>query len=145
MGIILIVDAVINFALGLLLLLFSPAIVRWLGVPPSSTSFYPNILGAIFIGITIALVISAAGSKSRRGTGLGLMGAISINLCGGTTLALWLIFGRLHIPTKGFIFLWILVAILIVVSLAELLRFGRTSDPDNAAEGGNTNGRPQLN
>ena len=123
MKVILIVDAVINFVLGVLLLLFSPTIVAWLGVPPSSTSFYPNILGAIFIGITIALVIGA--SEPNSVIGLGLMGAISINLCGGLVLALWLVFGRLHLPTRGFVFLWALVAILIIVSLAELLRFGR--------------------
>lgn len=131
MKVILIFDAAINFGLGLLLLLFSPTTVRWLGVPPSSTSFYPNILGAVFIGITIALVFGATGTDSRRTSGLGLVGAISINLCGGTALALWLIFGRLHLPTKGFVFLWALVAILIVVSTGELLRFGR----------GNGNGR----
>ena len=130
MRVILIVDAVINFVLGLLLLLFSPAIVSFLGVPPSSTSFYPNILGAILIGITIALIISATETKSRRTTGLGLIGAISINLCGGTTLALWLIFGRLHLPMKGYAFLWVLVVILVVVSLVELLRFGRTKNVD---------------
>jgi hypothetical protein len=127
---VLIVDAAINFLLGLLLLLFSPTVVSWLGVPPSSTSFYPNILGAVFIGITIALVISASGVKSVRATGLGVMGAISINLCGGTTLALWLIIGRLNLPTKGFVFLWSLVAILISVSTAELLRFRRDSNTD---------------
>lgn len=132
MRVILIVDAVINFVLGLLLLLFSPAIVSFLGVPPSSTSFYPNILGAILIGITIALIISATEAKSRRTTGLGLIGAISINLCGGTTLALWLVFGRLHLPMKGYAFLWILVVILIVVSLVELLRFGRTKNVDTS-------------
>jgi hypothetical protein len=127
MNVILIVDAVINFVLGVLLLLFSPTIVAWLGVPPSSTSFYPNILGAIFIGITIALIIGATGKDTRRAGGLGLIGAISINLCGGTALALWLVFGRLQLPTGGFIFLWVLVVILIVVSLAELLRFGAKS------------------
>jgi hypothetical protein len=130
MKIVLIADAVINFLLGLLLLAFSPAVVSWLGIPPSSTSFYPNILGAVFIGITIALVISASGAKSVRSTGLGVMGAISINLCGGTTLALWLIFGRLDLPPKGFIFLWALVAILIVVSSAELLHLRRNGNTD---------------
>jgi hypothetical protein len=40
MKVILIIDAVINSVLGVLLLLFSPAIVGWLGVPPSSTNFY---------------------------------------------------------------------------------------------------------
>jgi hypothetical protein len=125
MSVVLIVDAVINLVLGVVLLLFCPAVVVWLGIPPSSTSFYANILGAVLIGIAIALVISAAGEKSHRTTGLGVLGAISINLCGGTALALWLIFGELEIPARGSIALWSLVAILIVVSLAELLRWGR--------------------
>jgi hypothetical protein len=121
--IILVVDAVINFLLGMLLLLFSPTIVGLLGVPQSSTSFYPNILGAVFVGIAIALIIGASGTKSTQTNGLGLMGAISINLCGGITLALWLIFGRLNLPAKGYAFLWALVAILLLVSIAELLRY----------------------
>lgn len=124
MKVILIVDAVINFVLGILLLAFSPTLVSVLGVPPSSTRFYPNLLGAIFIGITIALAIGATGSQARRSNGLGLAGAVGINLCGGATLAFWLIFGRLHLPAKGFVFLWALVGVLVVVSLAELVRFG---------------------
>lgn len=122
--VILFVDALINLVLGLLLLVFSPGMIHWLGVPSSSTRFYPNILGAIFIGITVALVIGASAAGSHRNSGLGLLGAISINLCGGTALALWLIFGRLQIPAKGFVFLWVLVVVLIAVSVAELFRFG---------------------
>ena len=60
---ILLIDALINFILGILLLIFSPAIVSWLGIPSSSTSFYPNILGAVFLGITIALLIDVTGKK----------------------------------------------------------------------------------
>ena len=119
-------DAIINFLLGVALLMFSPKVVELLGIPESSTSFYPNILGAIFIGITIALLCSAFGSKPRRATGLGLIGAVSINLCGGAALGLWLIFGKLDLPAKGFVILWALVAILIALSLFELVRFGRS-------------------
>ena len=119
--IILVIDAVINFILGILLLIFSPGIVNCLGIPSSSTNFYPNILGAVFIGITAALLIGAFGKNTNKFTGLGLLGAISINLCGGLVLALWLIFGKMDLPDKGFIFLWSLVAVLIILSIAELL------------------------
>ena len=118
---ILFVDAIINFVLGVLLLIFSPEIASWLGVPLSSTSFYPNILGAIFIGITIALLIDVKGKKDNGNMGLGLLGAISINLCGGTMLALWLILGDLELPVRGFIILWTIVIILIIVSVTELI------------------------
>lgn len=119
--IILIVDAAINFALGILLLLFSSSVVTTLGIPPSSSGFYPNILGAVFIGITIALLIGASGKGDIRRSGLGLFGAIAINLCGGSALALWLIFGHLDLPARGLAFLWSLVAVLIVLSTAELV------------------------
>lgn len=125
---ILLIDALINFVIGVLLLIFSPAIVSWLGVPSSSTNFYPNILGAIFIGITIALLIGAIGKKNNSTEGLGLLGAISINLCGGTMLALWLIFGDIKIPAKSFIILWMLVTILIIVSLIELIHFNHSNE-----------------
>ena len=121
MKMILFIDAIINFVLGVLLLIFSPAIASWLGVPLSSTSFYPNILGAIFIGITIALLIDVKGKKDSGNMGLGLLGAISINLCGGTMLALWLILGDLELPVRGFTILWIIVFILIIVSVTELI------------------------
>jgi hypothetical protein len=119
---ILIIDALINFALGILLLLFSPAIVSSLGIPPASTNFYPNILGSVFIGIAIALLIGAFGKEGQHNSGLGLLGAVTINLCGGMVLALWLIFGHLDLSVKGVVFLWFLVAVLIVLSTVELLR-----------------------
>ena len=117
---ILFVDAVINLILGILLLAFSPWIINFLGVPNTDLYFYPNILGGVLFGIGIALLIECF-AKSKLFVGLGLGGAISINICGGIVLALWLIFGNLSIPLKGIIFLWILVFILVGISSVELL------------------------
>jgi len=52
--------------------------------------------------------------------GLGLGGAIAINLSGGLVLILWLIFGDLNIPFRGHFFLWSLAIILVVISSIEL-------------------------
>lgn len=125
---ILIVDAIINLALGILLLLFTSSIIDTLGVPTASSGFYPNILGAVLIGIAIALLIAGFESDRYRAAGLGLFGAIAINLCGGIVLALWLVFGHLDLPTRGLVFLWSLVAILIVLSTAELSYVVRTRE-----------------
>ena len=117
---ILIVDAAINLILGFLLLIFSPRVVQLFRVPAVEHSFYPNILGGVLFGIGIALLIECfRGSGSLVGLGLG--GAVAINLCGGLVLAAWLIFGQLSIPTGGRIFMWALAAILVVVSSIELL------------------------
>jgi len=74
----------------------------------------------VLFGIGIALLIEVL-KKREMNTGLGLWGAISINICGGIVLGLWLIFGNLSLPLKGVIFLWVLVAILIGISLIELI------------------------
>jgi hypothetical protein len=52
--------------------------------------------------------------------GLGLGGAIAINLSGGFVLILWLIFGDLNIPLRGHFFLWSLAIILVGISLFEV-------------------------
>ena len=117
---ILIVDAAINLILGFLLLIFSPQVVQLLGVPPAEQGFYPNILGGVLFGIGIALLIECFRGSGRL-VGLGLGGAIAINLCGGLVLTAWLIFGKLSIPTGGRVFLWALAVILVVVSSIELL------------------------
>lgn len=118
----LLIDAIINLILAILLLSFSPELASFFGVPSAQISFYPNILGAVFLGITIALIIEAYRNPSKNNNiGLGLTGAICINLCGGLVLLLWLVSGNLTLPLKGKIFLWTLDLILILLSTAELL------------------------
>lgn len=116
---ILLVDALINLFLGIVLLSFSDRIVRVFGIPGAVSKFYPSILGAILIGITIALIVEYF-RKPGGFVGLGLGGAVAINLCGGIVLALWLIFGKLNLNAHGRVILWILVILLVVVSLFEI-------------------------
>ena len=113
----LIFDAIINYFLGIVLLLFSESIVDFFGLPASDTKFYPTILGAVLFGIGVALTIE----YKRKGSfiGLGLGGAISINLIGGIVLFIWLISGGLVLPIQGRIILWILDFILLGISSFE--------------------------
>jgi len=89
--IILLIDSIINLVLGVLLISFSVNLATLLGVPVTESYFYPNILGGIFIGIALALFIEVIRKKSSATSGLGLFGAICINLCGGTVLLFWLL------------------------------------------------------
>ena len=90
--ILLLIDSVINFALGILLIIFPASVARWMGLPIPDTHFYVNILGAVFIGIALALVWEVRrGSTNPELVGLGVIGAAAINLCGGTMLVFWLI------------------------------------------------------
>jgi hypothetical protein len=109
--------------LGLLLVVFPSGLVSALGVPPAEVAFYPGILGAVLFGIGIALMIQ----RVRGSSGLGLAGAISINVSAGLALAAWLLFGQLHLPVRGTVFLWVLVLVLLGIGGVELVASLRAS------------------
>ena len=116
---ILLIDAIINFFLAFLLGIFPKDVISFLGLPMVSNPFYASILGGVFFGIGIALLISRS-AKNRNSDGLGLRGALAINISGGFVLALWLLFGALDVPVHGKIIMWALVVILFVLSAVEL-------------------------
>lgn len=117
------VDGIINLSLGVLLFVFPAPLINALGIP-EAPGFYPNILGGVLIGIGIALFIER-GNQGQHSSGLGLNGAIAINLCGGTVLAGWLMFGDLPIPLRGYLIMWGLVILLLGISFAELVARAR--------------------
>lgn len=78
----LVIDGIVNLAIGLILLSFPAGMDKVLGLPQSETTFYPVILGAVIFGIGIALFVEWVGASGNI-RGLGLGGAIVINICGG--------------------------------------------------------------
>ncbi len=120
---VLVVDAGVNFMLGILLLLLVPLpkLSSILGVPMVEVPFYASILGGVLVGIGIALLVEVRRRGGNKAVGLGKGGAVAINLCGGLVLMGWLIFGRLGLPIRGTVFLWALVVLLVGLSGLELL------------------------
>lgn len=115
----LMIDAVVNLALGILLLLFPAGIGRLLGAPPTDTNFYAGILGAVLFGIGIALLLECYG-EPKNIRGLGLDGAIAINFCGAGVLFLWLLCVPFDIPLRGKIILWAIALGVIAIGVVEL-------------------------
>jgi hypothetical protein len=122
-------DATINILLGILLMAFPDSLVRALGIPLTDHAFYPTILGAVLFGIGLALLIECYWGSSRF-KGLGLGGAIIINLCGGCVLAIWLLSDKLILPLRGQLLLWFLVLLLIGLSLLEAISHVRRNAAD---------------
>ncbi len=122
----LLIDAFINLILGVLLLAYSADLANFLGVPYDHSAFYPNILGAVFIGITFTLIIEAFKQKQTSSDGLGLFGAICINLCGGIVLLICLILGNMDLPVRGMVFLWVIALSVLLISSLELYLLFRT-------------------
>jgi len=113
----LIIDGIVNLVLGALLTAYPEPVITALGLPVVALPFYASILGAVIFGIGIALIIQI----KKPSLGLGLGGAVAINLSGGLCLAAWLIFGNLTIPAIGYYIMWGLVIILISLSTFELV------------------------
>lgn len=117
--VLLFIDCVVNLLLGMLLLLFPMGIVDFFGLPHTDTNFYPSLLGAVIFGIGVALGMELAGyEKGIRGLGLG--GAIAINIVGSLVLVAWLLFGSLEMPLRGSIVLWVVGALVFVIGIAEI-------------------------
>jgi len=112
----LLADAVINVLLGTLLLLYPQWLVEVLGIPAVTNTFFPNVLGGVLFGIGIALFIAHRGGAQ----GLGLDGAIAINLCGAGVVVGWLVVAPQTIPPRGKITLWIIALIVIGIGLVEI-------------------------
>lgn len=115
------IDGIVNLVLGILLLFFPDWLVSALGIPTAESAFYPNLLGAVLTGIGIALLVERSRAPSAS-TGLGLIGAVAINLCAATVLAGWLVFGELDLPRRGVFFLWGIVLLVMGLGVVELQR-----------------------
>lgn len=116
----LVLDGIVNLVLGMLLIFFPSQLLSILDLPQVETFFYVNILGAVLFGIGIALLLERYAWKKGY-TGLGIAGAIAINLCGAGALILWLLFGNLDLRPSGTIFLWSIAFLVLGVAGAELL------------------------
>lgn len=115
-------DGIGNVLLGLPLLLFPELVSEFLGLPTMGATFYPAILGAVFVGIGVALLLERF--KPSLG-GLGVGGAMSINLIFGVVLAGWLLLSGVGLPRRGVLVLSSLAVILIGISMAEAFSLSR--------------------
>ncbi len=119
-------DGYANILLGLVLAFFPAPVARILGLPGVEQAFYPSLFGAVLIGIGVALLLERF-RRAEHLIGLGLSGALIINLCFGIALAAWLTIADLALPFRGYLVLRILVAVLVGFGSVELwvqLRFG---------------------
>lgn len=115
----LILDGIINLALGVLLLLVPFGMASLLGVPEPVSYLYPCVLGGVLLGIGVSLILEARGeSKGLRGLGIG--GAIVINFCGAGTLLAWLLMSPNELPFRGQILLWSIAVVVLLVGVLEL-------------------------
>jgi len=115
----LILDGIINLALGVLLLLVPLGMASFLGVPEPVSYLYPCVLGGVLFGIGISLILEARGEPQGI-RGLGIVGAIVINFSGAGVLLGWLLMSPHDLPMHGQILLWSIAVVVILVGVVEL-------------------------
>jgi hypothetical protein len=112
-------DALVNLLLGMVLLLSPAGALEFLGLPLTDTYFYATILGGVIFGIGVALCLDLWGAP-RGVRGLGLDGAIAINICGAAVLLFWLVLGRLALPLRGRFVLWTVAVGVLAIGAIEI-------------------------
>lgn len=88
--------------------------------PGSKYSLLSNDTWSCYFWIGLALLIEVGGQPYGI-RGLGIAGAIAINSCGAGILLLWLLFAPLSLPWRGYIVLWTIVLIVLIIGIVELL------------------------
>lgn len=115
----LVLDALINLVLGTALLVLPRATIDFFGLPAVDSAFYVTVLGAVLFGIGIALLIQYR--MRPQWTGLGLEGAVVINLLGAGTVLVWLILDPFELPVRGYFVLWAVVVSVFGTAVLEIL------------------------
>lgn len=127
------VDGVANLLFGIALLAFPRPFFETLGIPWTGHGLYPTILGGVLVGIGIALMQEAR-SRFEGAKGLGLTGAVAINLAAGLAIAAWLVrSGADDVSASGRVFLWLLVLFLVGLSAGEIAAQRRAETEASAA------------
>lgn len=112
----LLADALLFLSMGAMLAALPGGTVAALGLPSGQTAFYRRLLGAVLVGVGLALMMSVLPTGLR---GLGAHGAIVINLSLALTLAVLLLTGTGRSSRQGKRLPWILVVVLLGLSALE--------------------------
>lgn len=128
------VDAGINLGLGVVLATLPGPLLRTLGMPSWKERFYPRVLGGVLTGVGVALLAERF-SPSRRFRGLGLAGAVPINMLGSAALTELLMKEDIGAPLRGKVLLWLLNTTLVGLSAVEVLAAITEQDEDHHGSG----------
>ncbi len=115
------IEVLLKLAGGVLLILAPRILARALGLPPAESPFWPRVLGGVLLGIAAAAFIEV---KLKAGSGLGLGGAIAINLAGVAILGSLLILGQVGPLRRGRMALWLVAGTLATLALVEIAWLG---------------------
>lgn len=111
---------------SVLLLAIPNTTTRVLGLPPAGSSFWPRLVGALLLGLAVAVVATDQGwltvttTKGPLATGIELGAFVAINLTLAFVLMTTLVSAS-PVPTRrGKLFLWTLALALVVLGFTQI-------------------------
>ncbi len=110
-------ETLLKLAAGALLVLAPLTSIKMLGLPPSGSTFWPRLLGAVLLGLSAATFIEGRWEGAH---GLGMAGLIVINIAGAAVIALSAAFGGSAPTRRGRLAQWSIVVLLFVLALFEI-------------------------
>ena len=110
-------DALLKLAAGLPLAILPKATVAVFGLPRVQNGFYVRLLGAVLVGLAVAII--AEGRSGHTQAGLGPAGALSVNIAGGIVLIGQIVFGRSDLTFRGRLLCWGILAAMSALAIAE--------------------------
>ncbi|MGH1417467.1 MAG: ABC transporter permease [Hyphomicrobiaceae bacterium] len=112
-------DLIFKLASGLLLIAAPLLVCKIFGLPNPTTGFWPRLLGGVLIGHAGGLFLELAVPKAN-GFGIGLGGALIVNLATAGMIATLLIFKAAGSTRRARFTLWLLTIALVLLSGAQL-------------------------
>lgn len=111
------IETLLKLSGGIVLIAMPRLAIKLLGLPFGDNAFWPRLLGGVLIGLAGAFYMEGAVAGSK---GLGLGGAILINLAAAGAVAGHIVLNRSSGASRGRLILWLLVALLFLLSLIEI-------------------------
>ena len=111
------IETLLKLAGGLALCLAPLTVIRLFGLPPAGSGFWPRLLGAVLIALSVASFLEGATLSTG---GLGLAGSLAINLSAVAMISTHLMLGAGPQTRRGRVVLWLLVAALSLLALFEI-------------------------
>jgi hypothetical protein len=112
------IETLLKLAAGLLLVLAPLAAIKLLGLPRTETGFWPRLLGAVLLGLAVAVFIEGRAPGSQ---GLGLAGCVIVNFSAVSMLAGSLALERGPASARGRAVVWAFVVLLVCLSVLEIV------------------------
>jgi len=111
------VEILLKLAGGLALVLAPLSIIKLLGLPRTDSGFWPRLLGAVLIGMAMALYLEGRGPGSQ---GLGLSGCVIVNFSAVSILGGSLALEAGPTSARGRVVVWAIVVVLASLSVLEI-------------------------